>query len=245
VRHTFRYLVEAPAGPGATVTLSPADSHHLLRVVRRRAGDPLELIDGTGLLWPAVLVEEGPPAAVRVEAPRSAARPAPVALYQGLADWGRLDVVVEKAAELGLERVTLFTSARVRRVPAEDAWRRRRARLVRVAEAAARQAGQGHLPRLDGLVSFETALGEIPAAGACLLDPAGEIPIGAALGRIASAGRATLIIGPEAGFAPEELDAARAAGLPACRLGPEILRAETAALVAISLALGAVGRFAS
>src|SRR5262249_54151273 len=147
MRHVFRYLIDAPDGPGATVTLSPADSHHLLRVVRRRAGDPLELIDGTGLLWPAVLVEEGPPAAVRVAAPTAAARAGPVALYQGLADWGRLDVLVEKAAELGLERVTLFTSASVRRVPDEDAWRRRRARLGRVAESAARQAGQGHLPR--------------------------------------------------------------------------------------------------
>ena len=66
VRHTFRYLVaEAPAA-GQEVALSPDDSHHLSRVVRRRPGDEVELTDGAGRLWPAVVVATGARATVRV-----------------------------------------------------------------------------------------------------------------------------------------------------------------------------------
>ncbi len=242
MRHTFRYLVEAEPEPGLTLPLSAADSRHLVRVVRRRPGDELELIDGGGRLWPAVLVEEGPPALVRVAAPRPGPPPAPVTLYQGLAEWGRLDLLVEKAAELGLERVALFTSSRVSRTPDADAWRRRRSRLVRVAEAAARQSGQGRLPLIEGLLGYDEVLAELAPGGGWLLDPGGATPLGTALTEAAPS-RAALVIGPEAGFAPAELDAAAAAGVPACRLGRAVLRAETAALVALSLALSAVGAF--
>jgi 16S rRNA (uracil1498-N3)-methyltransferase len=241
--HTFRYLVTVPPEPGATVLLSQADTHHLVRVVRRRPGDDLELIDGTGRLWPAVLVAEGPPAAVVVAEPRPAPPSAPVTLYQGLAEWGRLDVLVEKAAELGLARVAFFSSGRVRRLPDADAWRRRRGRLLRVAEAGARQAGRGGLPRIDGLLALDDVLAEVAADGGYLLDPGGAVPLGAALDAAGRASHVALVIGPEAGFSPDELRAAGDAGLVTATLGPAVLRAETAALVALSLALAAVGRF--
>ena len=85
-----------------------------------------------------------------------------MSLYQGLTDWARIDLVVEKAAELGVREVALMVSERAGRVPGADAWERRRARLARVAEAAARQSGQAWLPRLRGLVPFGDALAEIP-----------------------------------------------------------------------------------
>ena len=240
MRHTFRYLVGAAPEPGDTVALSVADTHHLVRVVRRRPGDELELMDGSGRLWPAVLVAEGPPAVVRVSAPREGPPLAPVTLYQGLAEWGRLDMLVEKAAELGLERVVMFTSSRVARAPDPDAWRRRRARFLRVAEAAARQSGRARLPRIEGLLDLDAVLGEVASGEGWLLDPGGSAPLASALAEAAPS-RAALLIGPEAGFAPEEIVAAEAAGIPACHLGPAILRAETAGLVALTLALGAVG----
>jgi 16S rRNA (uracil1498-N3)-methyltransferase len=239
MKHTFRYLTQGVPVPGEEVTLSSADSHHLARVIRRREGDEIELIDGTGRLWPAVVVAEGPPAVVRVSAPRLGPTPAPVTLYQGLAEWGRLDVLVEKAAELGLERVVLFRSERVRRAPDPDAWRRRRGRFLRVAEAAARQAGHGQLPRIEGLMSFEEVLEEVGEGEGHLLDPRGAVALADVLG--GAPGRVALVIGPEAGFSDAEVARAEAAGLPACSLGPAVLRAETAALVALSLALASVG----
>ena len=100
-----------------------------------------------------------------------------MSLYLGLTDWARVDLVVEKAAELGVREVALIASERAGRLPAPDAWARRRERLLRVAVAAARQSGQAWLPRLRGLVPFGDALGEIPTGEGCLIDPRGDAAI--------------------------------------------------------------------
>jgi 16S rRNA (uracil1498-N3)-methyltransferase len=243
VRHVFRYLVRTVPGPGETLALSDADTHHLVKVVRRRAGDGVELIDPEGQLWPATVVDAGPPARVRVAAAAELGPPAaPVVLYQGLAEWGRVDMLVEKAAELGVSEVVLFASERARRVPAPDAWRRRRERLGRVVEAAARQAGRGNLTRVRGLLALDAVLAEIPQGTGFLLDARGERSLSAALaGTTARPGAVRVVVGPDTGFAENEVRAAREAGLAVCRLGAGTLRAETAALVALSLALQAAG----
>lgn len=239
MRHTFRYLVADAPDAGHELTLSPADSHHLARVVRRGPGDEIELTDGAGRTWAAVVVEAGTPSTVRVVAPRPAPPPSGVSLYLGLTDWARIDLVVEKAAELGVREVALIASERAGRLPAPDAWERRRERLLRVAVAAARQSGQAWLPRLRGLVPFGDALGEIPTGEGCLIDPRGDAAISAVAGR---SGRAALLVGPRAGFSDAEVERARDAGLAVCGLGPAILRTETAALAAVTLALDAAGR---
>ena len=242
MRHTFRYLVTEAPEAGAELTLSPGDSHHVTRVVRLRPGDAVELIDGAGTRWAAVVTEAGDRARVRVQAPTAApAPPVSVTLYQGLIDGGRLDTLVEKAAELGVEEVAVVVTERVRRVPGADAWERRRDRLHRVAQSAARQSGQ-RLPRLRGLVPFPEAVNEIPAGEGFLIDPRGDASLPSALtAREGAPARVSLVVGPEAGFGEAEVAAARAAGLSVCRLGGAILRAETAALVAVSLALAAGG----
>lgn len=237
MRHTFRYLVTEAPSEGLEVALSEADTHHLARVVRRRAGDRVEVIDADGGLWPAVVVRTGPVAAVRIAAagPRAAV-PARVVLYQGLAEWGRLDTVVEKAVELGVSEVVLFTSSRARRVPDAASWGRRRERLARVAEAAARQSGRAPVPGVRGLVPFDLVPGEIPDGEGFLIDPRGDATLPAALRARAPRARTALVVGPDAGFSAEEVDGARAEGLAICRLGATVLRAETAAIAAVTLA---------
>ena len=121
MRHVFRYSVAQDPGAGGEIALAPEDAHHLTRVVRRAVGDPVEVIGPDGRIWPAVVVAAGPAATVRATGePRDAAPPR-VALYQGLAEWNRIAVVVEKAVELGVGPVTLFASERARRVPDDDA----------------------------------------------------------------------------------------------------------------------------
>lgn len=241
VRHTFRYLAQGEVMPGAHVAISARDAHHMTRVVRRRPGDQVELIDAAGRIWPATVVDDGGEPMLRVgSAPRDTPPAAAVTLYQGLGDWNRIDLVVEKAAELGVERVVLMVTDRVRRRPEPDAWRRRRDRLERVAEAAARQSGRGHLPRIGGLVDLVEAL-EDAGEGALLLDPRGERPLGDELERAAAEGPVRLFIGPDTGFSEAELAAARERGACICTLGAATLRTETAALVALSLALDATG----
>lgn len=246
MRHTFRYLLPGDPLPGATVVLPAPDSHHLVRVVRRRVGDPVEMIDATGRIWPATVVEDGEPAAVRLAAEPVAGPPAaPVVLYQGLAEWNRLDTVVEKCAELGLPRVVLVTGDRVRRTPEPDAWRRRRERLVRVAEAAARQSGQAHLPAVEGILSLDEALDATGGMDRVMLDPRGEAPLTDVLDERPDPGAPlAVLVGPDAGWSAAEVARARSAGVPVCRMGPSVLRAETAGIVAVAVALAAAGYLA-
>lgn len=240
MRHTFRYLVPSVPRAGEEVALSADDSHHLARVVRRGPGDGVELIDPDGLRWSAVVVATGPPASVRVtDAAPMPAEVAPVSLYLGLAEWGRIDIAVEKAVELGAGAITLFTSERAGRVPDAAAWGRRRERLGRVAEAAARQSGRPPLGRVRGLVPFADVITEIPAGEGFLIDPRGDAPLSPALG--APGAHVAVVVGPQAGFSDSEVSLARAAGMPVRTLGPAILRTETAAIAAIALAAAARG----
>jgi 16S rRNA (uracil1498-N3)-methyltransferase len=236
MRHVFRYAVAEDPGAGGDIALAPEDAHHLTRVVRRGPGDAVELIGPDGRIWPAVVVASRPVATVRATgAPREA--PAPrVALYQGLAEWNRIDVVVEKAVELGVGPVTLFTSERTRRVPGDDAWARRRERLDRVAGAAARQAGTAGVGRVRGLLAFDAIVAGIPAGEGFLIDPRGELTLPTAIADGGASARVSLVVGPDAGFSGSEVARAREAGLAVCRLGPTVLRAETAAVAALAIA---------
>jgi 16S rRNA (uracil1498-N3)-methyltransferase len=242
VSHTFRYVVPEVPAPDARVVLSESDTHHLVRVVRRGPGAPLELIDPAGDVWPATLVETAPTATVVVGShPVRRSAPAPVTLCIGLCEWGRLDTAVEKCTELGIPHIVVFAGRRSRRVPDEDAWGRRAERLGRVAEAAARQSGQGHRPRIDGVWSVERVLADSDGQPVIFLDPRGTQPLGSTLRAIAPWDGLTLVVGPDVGFDQRELDAARAAGVTVCHLGDATLRAETAAIAAASIALSTIG----
>ena len=240
MRHVFRYLVATAPRPGAEVVLGDEGSHHLARVVRRGPGDAVELVDPEGGRWSAVVGAPGPPATVRVTAGAPAA-PAtgPIALHLGLAEWGRLDTAVEKAVELGAGEVTLFTSERAGRVPSADAWDRRRERLQRVADAAARQSGRPPLGRVRGLVPFADVITAIPSGEGFLIDPRGDAPLLESLG--APGAPVALVVGPPAGFSADEVAMARSAGMRVCTLGPAVLRSETAAIAAVALAGAARG----
>ena len=241
MRHTFRYAVAGTPEAGATVELTPPDSHHLARVVRRRTGDEIEVIDAVGRIWPAVVDHLGPPVRARLAAaPRPGPRAVPIDLFLGILDWGRLDIVVEKCTELGVDRITVFTSDRARRRVDQAAFERRLDRMGRLAEAAARQSGRGTRPDLRGLVPFSAMVDEALATQTFLVDAHGDDGLGESL-RARPLLRAAIVVGPDAGFSDGEVELARAHGIAVCRLGGATLRTETAALVATAVAADALG----
>lgn len=241
LRHTFRYVVAGELSPGREVALTADDAHHLVRVVRREAGDTVELIDAAGGLWEARVVALHP-AVVRAEAPREAPPAAPVRLCVGHLDARGLDLVAEKATELGVGEMVVATTSRLRRRPDSAAWTRRAARLDRVVAAATRQCGRAGLMPVRGLVPFEAIVADTPAGTGFLIDPRGDAPLAGALRPPREGGPpVTVAVGPEAGFSPQEVEAARSAGWLICTLGPHILRAETAAIAAATLAVAAAG----
>jgi 16S rRNA (uracil1498-N3)-methyltransferase len=242
MRHLFRYVVDQAPVVGASMTLADDGSHHLARVVRRRPGDEVEVIAPDGALWPCEVVDAGPPSVVRVTGPgRPGPRVAPVDLWVGLCEPGRLDLVVEKAAELGIRRVDVMVTARAKRVPDEAAWARRMERMARVAEGAARQSGRGTWPVPGPLVPFAHVLNHIAPEQGIVLDPRAATPLAGVLAARPGGAAVTVLVGPDTGFSGAEVDAAIAAGAAAAGLGGGMLRTETAAIAAATLALAARG----
>lgn len=236
MKHTFRYIV-ADAAPGACVRLSETDAHHLVRVVRRGVGDQIEVIDEAGMLWPATIVALTPSVELRLaDVPSSTRMPLPVRMAVGLAEFGRLDTLVEKLTELGVDSVRFFTSERARRVPDPAAFQSRRARLIRVAEAAARQSGSGRAVKIDADLAPLGHLIKLNGGpgSRLIVDPRGDVGLGESLRR-SGATSAELLIGPDAGFSATELGLARDAGIEVARLGEAILRTETAGIVAATI----------
>jgi len=245
VRHVFRYLVHEDPTPGRELVLGTEDSRHLVRVVRRQPGDLVEVIAPSGNLWPCEVVSTGNPAVVRVTGPMRPAPPiAPLTLWVGLAEAGRLEFVAEKATELGVQRVGVMVTDRATRVPDADAWARREARMQRVAISAARQSGRGVRPVPMGLVAFAHVLATTTPGQGIILDPRADTSLAQVLDRRADGEPLTVLVGPDTGFTDAEVDAACAIGMTSAHMGAGMLRAETAAIAAATLALHSLGALA-
>lgn len=155
---------------------------------------------------------------------------------------GRFDLVVEKCTEIGVSRITMFTSERSGRKLDQGGFDGRAERLARLADAAAKQSGRGARCAVRGLVPFSTVIEECGQNG-YLVDQRAAVGLGQVV-RQATRARAAVVVGSDAGFSTGEIAQAEAAGLKICGLGASTLRAETAALVAVAIAadgLGAMG----
>lgn len=242
LRHVFRYLVDEDPVEGGQIVLDPDDSRHLVKVVRRQVGDGVEVISPDGDLWPCEVVGTGNPAVVRVCGP---ARPAPavppLTLWVGLTESGRLDLVAEKAAELGVRGLGVVVTARARRVPEPGAWERREARMQRLAVSAARQSGRGVRPVPMGLVPFAHVLETTAPGQGIILDPRAGDSLAEVVGGRAPDAPMTLLVGGDTGFTDAEVDEAVAGGFGAAHMGAGVLRAETAAIAAVTVALNHMG----
>lgn len=217
---------------GGRARLTAGASRYLRGVLRLRPGDEVEVFDGSGGAWRGTL-GEGDELALgpRREAPRPGAR---IWLAFALAKGEKGDLVVQKATELGVERLLPFAAERsVVRLDSRRAAART-VRWRRIAAEAARQCGRADVPAVDAPVPLAAALGAAPAEFRLLVfHGAGGEPLAQAASTPA-AGH-LLVVGPEGGLAPGEVEACLAAGGRLASLGPRVLRAETAAMVAVAL----------
>ncbi|MEJ2292192.1 MAG: RsmE family RNA methyltransferase [Deinococcales bacterium] len=213
-----------PELAGGRTTLRGAEAHHLRDVLRLRPGADVEAFDGRGTEASARVVSLSKEAVVlEVEEPGAGSVEAPIALTLAvsLLKGDKLADVVRKGTELGVVRFRLFGCRRAD-VPTLSSSKLRRYR--RVAEEAAKQSRRSLVPD----VVEPTDLHELPLDGAALVAaPRAASSVREALAQV-PAGALTLITGPEGGLEPGELAALEARGARAVRLGPRILRAETA-----------------
>lgn len=235
MRLTRVYVPEALL-PGRRQTIGGDAANHISRVLRLRAGDPLTLFDGRGGEY-AARVEEFRKDAVIVavdeHSPTSRESPLSLTLAQGVSRGERMDWVVQKATELGVSRIVpVLTERTVVRLDAKQA-ERRRLHWQAIAIAACEQSGRDRLPEIDPPVDLAGFLGGVDTrATRVMLSPTANL-------RIADLPRTeaglVVLIGPEGGLAEGEQRAALDAGFVGVRLGPRILRTETAAVAALAL----------
>lgn len=245
--HRF-FLLQTTLDPGAPVDLTPI-AHQLRTVLRLEPGDQILLLDGSGAAFPTqiqsldrsqawgrVLSRE----AVHTEPRR------PLFIYQAMLKADKFEWILQKGTEIGVSGFAPVISRRTVVRPAEKV-RRKFPRWQTILREAAEQSERGVIPRLDGPYDWPAVLGQGEGVRLLLYAAERERSVGLvqALAGIDPLTPVSLLLGPEGGFSPEEAEEAQAAGWRVASLGPRILRAETAALVAATLVLHQSGDLGS
>jgi len=244
--HRFFLTALLPLEPGHPVPLSAADVHHAVRVLRVRPGERLEFVEPGGAVKSAEVVsadEAGVVVTAVGTVDAAGGRMPHVALFQGVAKGEKMDAIVRQAVEVGAgEIVAVMTS---RTVVKFDAAKRasRQERWQRIAKSAAEQAKRATVPDVSEPLTFREALEALGAydrvvvlweehRGTSIADSLAGLGVGA---------RVALVVGPEGGLAPEEVDALVTRDAVVASLGPTVMRTETAAIVSLALAMSALG----
>jgi len=234
-----RFTIGPERIDGTRVAFDREESHHLMRVLRLRPGDLVIAADGQGRDYTVRIDALGVTASGTVLGSRTPAVESPLAvsLFQAIAKGDKMETIVRAATELGVRRIVPVITERtvVRLDPAR--WRERARRWQRVAREASKQCGRPVVPEVDAPVLLAAALAEAAPAELrlCFWEEATE-PLGAALALLAAAPSAVqILVGPEGGLAPAEAAVAREHGFTPVRLGPRVLRADTAGPAAVAI----------
>lgn len=226
------------AGPGARVVLPEHAGHHAREVLRLRPGAAVRVFDGDGAEFDAVLDEVsrravsarlGHPVAPR---PESSLR---LSLAVSVLKGDRMELVVQKATELGVSEVWPVVTFRTDAAARPALQGARSERWERVASGAAEQCGRAVVPRVAPTTTLDGLLAR-PFDGprAALLETSGHPALPTL--PVDPTSPLLLLVGPAGGFEPSEAERLRAASFLFASLGPRILRAETAAVAAVSIA---------
>ena len=235
-----RFFIDAPLSLGRH-ELPEAQAHYLGRVLRLAAGDMVQLFDGSGREFVGELVEVGKKTAsvaLREELAGLPESPLRIHLGQGLSRGERMDWAIQKATELGVAAITPLVSERCEVRLKDERADKRLAHWRQVMISACEQCGRSVLPALHAPQSLTDWQQQVQADLKLVLHPQAEPLIGHA--RPASL---AFLIGPEGGLSEAEVAQAKAQGFQAARLGPRVLRTETAPVVALSVAQQLWGDF--
>ena len=216
--------------PGQPAYPLPEDeSKHAVRVLRLAPGDAVTLVDGRGTVYAAAVAEANPKRCTLRLVSQAVIAPRPTYTHVAVAptkNLDRMEWLVEKAVEVGIERLSFLRCARSERRELKLD------RLEKIAVSALKQSGQAWLPQLDELIDFEQFMQEIEPATTFIahLEAGERTPLARV---VAAAPRCCVLIGPEGDFSPAEIALALGRGVRPVTLGASRLRTETAALAAV------------
>jgi 16S rRNA (uracil1498-N3)-methyltransferase len=233
---TNRIFCEGPLASGVELSLSPAGAYHVARVLRMREGAPLSVFDGSGQEFRAEIVRvAGDEVTVRLNEALSGTAESPlrIALLQGVSRSERMDWTLQKATELGVASIApVLTSRSVVRLDEKQALKKQ-SHWRGIVIAACEQCGRSKIPHVAAPVTLREHLATARKEGLRLvLSPSAP---GSLAGLASLPNKVELLIGPEGGLDDDELLAAQKAGFMPVRLGPRVLRTETAAVVALTV----------
>ena len=233
MRH--RIYTPEPFAPGDRIAIRGDELHHAARVVRVREGEEVELFDGKGTAAHGVITAVERDQLVVNVLTIIDAREArlSITLAMSIIALDRFELVLQKATELGVRSILPIVTARAE-VPPER-YRGKRERWERIVFEAVKQSGRARTPQLESPIPYPEA---IARPGAKIVFDADEE---ASPSVEAAHEPQTLFIGPEGGWTGQELELARRAGARFRLLGPRRLRAETAAIVAVTRSLAESG----
>jgi 16S rRNA (uracil1498-N3)-methyltransferase len=231
-----RIFCEGPLTSGAEIPLAPAGAYHVARVLRMREGAPLSVFDGSGQEFRAEIVRvAGDDVTVRLNEATAVAPESPlrITLLQGVSRSERMDWTLQKATELGVAAIAPVLTARsVVRLDEKQA-QKKQSHWRGIVIAACEQCGRSKIPLVAAPVTLRDHLANARKEGLRLvLSPSAP---GSLAGLTSLPNKVELLIGPEGGLDDDELLAAQKAGFMPVRLGPRVLRTETAAVVALTV----------
>lgn len=233
----MRIFVDPERLAQGELRISGVEHHYLGRVRRARIGEAVEVVDGQGRRAAATItsISTGETTLDVGEPELIIAKPPHIRVLVPLIKGDRMDVCLEKLVEVGADSIVLWPAERSI-VRIDDA--RRDGRLAKyraMLEAAARQCGRAHVPSV-GYAELAAAIAALPAGDRVVLDPSADAPL-----VVGTAAEVTLASGPEGGLTPDEVERLVGAGFVAAGLGPRVLRAETAPIIAVAVIRHATG----
>ncbi|WP_321369172.1 16S rRNA (uracil(1498)-N(3))-methyltransferase [uncultured Desulfuromusa sp.] len=236
------YLPEPDLCCGAVLPLPKELQKHLHTVLRLNPGDKVQFFNGFGQLATAILSANSAVEVLQVEL-----CPAPLCslvLIQGLPKGDKLELVLQKGTELGINEFYLTSMERSVGSLKSDRRQKRLDRWLKIVQEAARQCRQYHLPQLIADMPLANALSTVDADLKLLLWEESDVPLRQVLPP-SRPQRIAVLVGPEGGISPREAEQAKKKGFQSVSLGPRILRTETAGLAIMSILQYLYGDLAS
>jgi 16S rRNA (uracil1498-N3)-methyltransferase len=237
-----RVYADGPLAVGADVVLPESAAMHLTRVLRLQSGDGCVLFNGDGHDYAARIVGLGKrELTLRIDAAAAVDNESPlrITLLQGIARGDKMDWILQKATELGVQAIIPASSERSEVRLDRERADRRLAHWRSVVVAACEQSGRARVPTVAAPRSLLDAVATLPVAPRFLLDPQASASIASAAQPTDEA--CVLAVGPEGGWSPRDRMVLADAGFTGLRLGPRVLRTETAGLAAIAALQGRFG----